>query len=317
MEMWSNESEDKCSKAVFSLPLKPEEPLPSDCCGSGCTPCVFDIYEEDVRKWERKCKEITSGAASYSSDSCEIISRSEFKEFELESMKKVAEKCWVYRFMIPGGKRLGLNVGEHLILRSDMDDPPITRQYTPISPLDACGYFDVLIKIYEDGKMSKYVETWQVGDKVKWKGPFGKFIYTPNRYHHICMLAAGTGIAPMIQVLQSILDNDDDETRISLLYTCRTYQEILMKDVLDVSTDHWNFNVMYVISREDKPGNETRVRYGDRIHYGRIDKDLLSHEIPAPSNKVFVLICGTKSFDKDMINFLSQLGYDGSTYFRF
>lgn len=117
MEMPQNESEDKCLKAALTLPLKPEEPLPSDCCGSGCTPCVFDIYEEDVRKWEQKCKEITSGVTSYPPGSCEIISHSEFKEFELESVKKAAENCWIYRFMIPGGKSLGLKAGEHLILR--------------------------------------------------------------------------------------------------------------------------------------------------------------------------------------------------------
>lgn len=63
------------------------------------------------------------------------------------------------------------------------------------------------------------------------------------------MLAAGTGIAPMIQVLHTILNNDDDDTRINLLYACHTYQEILMKDVLDASKDHWNFNVMYAINR--------------------------------------------------------------------
>ena len=63
------------------------------------------------------------------------------------------------------------------------------------------------------------------------------------------MLAAGTGIAPMVQVLRTILDNDDDDTRINLIYACRLYQDILVKDVLDASTDHWNFNLIYAISQ--------------------------------------------------------------------
>ncbi|XP_065210352.1 NADH-cytochrome b5 reductase-like isoform X2 [Planococcus citri] len=32
----------------------PEKPLDSDCCGSGCTPCVFDVYEELLAKWKEK-----------------------------------------------------------------------------------------------------------------------------------------------------------------------------------------------------------------------------------------------------------------------
>ena len=29
-------------------PLPPEPPLPSDCCDSGCDPCVNDTYSEEL-----------------------------------------------------------------------------------------------------------------------------------------------------------------------------------------------------------------------------------------------------------------------------
>lgn len=29
-------------------PRPPEKPLPSDCCGSGCSVCVNDAYEEEL-----------------------------------------------------------------------------------------------------------------------------------------------------------------------------------------------------------------------------------------------------------------------------
>ena len=42
-------------------PQPPREPEPSECCGSGCVPCVYDnywervaIYEEELREWEAR-----------------------------------------------------------------------------------------------------------------------------------------------------------------------------------------------------------------------------------------------------------------------
>ena len=29
-------------------PIRPEKPLPSDCCESGCAVCVFDLYAEEL-----------------------------------------------------------------------------------------------------------------------------------------------------------------------------------------------------------------------------------------------------------------------------
>ncbi|MGB0132301.1 oxidoreductase-like domain-containing protein [Dokdonella sp.] len=33
-------------------PQKPAEPDPLDCCGSGCTRCVFDIHDEAVQRYK-------------------------------------------------------------------------------------------------------------------------------------------------------------------------------------------------------------------------------------------------------------------------
>ncbi|MCW9706190.1 oxidoreductase-like domain-containing protein [Fodinibius salsisoli] len=39
---------------------KPEPPLPTDCCGSGCTRCVYDMYKDHLaiyKEWKKEQEE--------------------------------------------------------------------------------------------------------------------------------------------------------------------------------------------------------------------------------------------------------------------
>lgn len=36
---------------------KPIKPLPTDCCGSGCPKCIYDIYAEHLKKYKEWKKE--------------------------------------------------------------------------------------------------------------------------------------------------------------------------------------------------------------------------------------------------------------------
>ena len=35
-------------------PLPPEAPLPSDCCDSGCDPCVHDSYSDELQYYREQ-----------------------------------------------------------------------------------------------------------------------------------------------------------------------------------------------------------------------------------------------------------------------
>ncbi len=37
-------------------PTPPEPPSPSECCDSGCDPCVYDLHAEAVDKYRRKLR---------------------------------------------------------------------------------------------------------------------------------------------------------------------------------------------------------------------------------------------------------------------
>ena len=69
------------------------------------------------------------------------------------------------------------------------------------------------------------------------------------QYDQVIMLAAGTGIAPMLQLIRAALDNDYDDTRLTLLYSCKKASDILMKDQLDEFKAFWNFKVTYFLTQ--------------------------------------------------------------------
>ena len=59
------------------------------------------------------------------------------------------------------------------------------------------------------------------------------------------------------------------------------------------------------------------IRYGDNIHYGRVNEDIVRERIGYKTDTTLVLICGTRSFDKDMINYVKRCGITEKNYFKF
>lgn len=301
---------------AVELPCKPNEPSDSDCCGSGCMPCVFDIYEQEVKIWERECARIRNATIIGNDGLSEenVLSELEYRRFVISDIWEETADTNRYRFHLIINKSLGLKIGQHIVIRGKANNETVTRQYTPVSDIACTGYFDLVIKIYKDGKMSRIIKEWKVDDEVDMRGPFGSLNYFPGKFKVILMLAAGTGIAPMSQVIQGVLNNEEDETFIHLLYACHKYQDILMKRELDEWSDYWNFSVSYVLSQE----KDGKYRYGDRIYKGRIDETYIQREINnKPVNKWLVLICGTRSFNDDMIKYCTNLGFNQQHLFRF
>ncbi|TAJ50789.1 MAG: hypothetical protein EPN60_18890 [Nevskiaceae bacterium] len=44
------------------LPPRPLAPSEDDCCHQGCAPCVFDLYERALERWEERVAAAQKGA---------------------------------------------------------------------------------------------------------------------------------------------------------------------------------------------------------------------------------------------------------------
>lgn len=140
-------------------------------------------------------------------------------------------------------------IGQHITIQAEIDGKPIQRSYTPVSSDDDRGSFSLLIKSYPTGNISKYVANLKIGETIKVKGPKGQFKYTPGLVKRFGMIAGGTGITPMLQIIRAITSNPDDKTEVDLIFANVNAEDILLKEDLDaLAKQHANFRVYYVLN---------------------------------------------------------------------
>ena len=92
-------------------------------------------------------------------------------------------------------------------------------------------------------RVVQILQDLEVGDFVEVRGPIGHFEYTrPGHFVHnrkegrcnrINMIAGGTGITPMYQVMKRILSDENDTTALRLLYANQTEDDILVRHELE------------------------------------------------------------------------------------
>merc|ERR1712098_403592 len=108
----------------------------------------------------------------------------------------------------------------------------VVRYYTPTTPHHHKGHFDLVIKVYPQGKMSQYIDKLAIGDSILVSGPKGLHVYKRNQSKHLGLIAGGTGITPCYQLIQQILDDPEDHTQVSLLYGNLTEDDIIIRDMI-------------------------------------------------------------------------------------
>ncbi|KAK8624177.1 hypothetical protein V6N13_065530 [Hibiscus sabdariffa] len=228
-----------------------------------------------------------------------------------------------FRFALPSEHQvLGLPVGKHIFLCAVIDDKLCMRAYTPSSTVDEVGYFDLVVKVYfkgvhpkfpNGGLMSQHLDSLPLGSSLDVKGPLGHIEYTgrgnflvhgkPKFAKKLAMLAGGTGITPIYQVIQAILKDPKDETEMYVVYANRTEDDILLKDELDGwAKKHDRLKVWYVVQES--------VREGWQYSLGFVTESILRDHIPEGSGDTLALACGPPP----MIQFAVQPNLEKMNY---
>lgn len=238
-----------------------------------------------------------------------VLTPTEFQDFVLKEKTEVSHNVAIYRFALPRPTDiLGLPIGQHISLAATIAGQPkeVVRSYTPISSDNEAGYFDLLIKAYAQGNISKYLAELKVGQTMKVRGPKGAMVYTPNMCRHIGMIAGGTGITPMLQIIKAIIRNrprngGNDTTKVDLIFANVNPDDILLQEELEklVKEDE-GFRVYYVLNNPPE---------GWTSGVGFVTPDMIKERLPAPASDIKVLICGPPPMVSAMKKATESLGY--------
>uniref|UniRef100_A0A673K607 NADH-cytochrome b5 reductase n=1 Tax=Sinocyclocheilus rhinocerous TaxID=307959 RepID=A0A673K607_9TELE len=231
---------------------------------------------------------------------------------------------------------LGLPIGQHIYLSARIDGNLVVRPYTPVSSDDDKGFVDLVVKIYyknvhpkfpEGGKMSQYLESLRIGDTIDFRGPSGLLIYKgrgsfairPDKKSdpvnktakHVGMIAGGTGITPMLQIIQAIMKDTKDETVCYLLFANQTEKDILLRPELEeIMANHpTRFKLWFTVDRAPD---------GWEYSQGFINEDMVKNHLPPPADDTLILMCGPPPMIQFACNpSLDKVGHSNDRRFTF
>ncbi|CAO3592814.1 unnamed protein product [Absidia cylindrospora] len=227
------------------------------------------------------------------------------KQFKLLEKIEINHNTSLYRFSLPKSTDvLGLPIGQHISVITTIDGEDEVRNYTPTTGNETQGHFDLVIKTYPEGRVSKHMAKLQPGDTINVQGPKGAYFYTPNVMKEIGMIAGGTGITPMLPIIKATLRNADDMTKLTLIYANNSLEDILLKNELDRLERQYSdqFKVHHVLAIPPKESWNQGV--------GFVTTDTLASWMPPPADDVQLLLCGPPDMMIDIEKATAELGYN-------
>lgn len=140
---------------------------------------------------------------------------------------------------VDGPGSFDFRAGQFFTLVADIDGRPERRAYSASSAPGA-SRLEVTVKHVAGGRFSTHVHRGlRVGDQLAIRGPAGSFHLEPQPPDQIVLVAAGSGVTPMMSIIRTQLTDSADRTRIALLYSSRCAEEVIFADQLTrLAKDH-------------------------------------------------------------------------------
>ena len=147
--------------------------------------------------------------------------------------------------------RFAFRPGEHVTVRRTVAGVEHRRSYSICAPVG--GPLRVGVRRVEGGVFSRWlVDEARVGDSVEVQPPSGRFTVDPSAGGSHVLVAAGSGITPLLSIGSSLLRASD--ARVTLVYgNRRAASTMFLEELGDLKNEHpARFELVHVLSREPR-----------------------------------------------------------------
>mmetsp|Transcript_33161 Transcript_33161/g.38615 ORF Transcript_33161/g.38615 Transcript_33161/m.38615 type:complete len:585 (+) Transcript_33161:484-2238(+) len=231
------------------------------------------------------------------------------------------------RFNLYGAlQHSGLDIGQFIGLRGECDGETLQGYFSPITRPDDEGVIGILCR--NDSKGGPITELLNCarpgsvmymcamgGLRLKFKGE--SILFCDKRIRRIGLVAGGTGIAPMIQIVRAYSDHVRKNRGkvplhgLNLIYAAEGEHDLAFMKLLDrVEKDfprHFRFYV-----KLDKPP----LGWTEGVGFVETH-DIKDHLMYPPNDDDLIVICGPPVFENAMRKNLFKVGYKPSQWFSF
>jgi ring-1,2-phenylacetyl-CoA epoxidase subunit PaaE len=230
-----------------------------------------------------------------------------FFPLKIKEIRKETADCVSVLFDIPEhlAPNFTFKQGQYLTLKTTVDGEEIRRSYSICSaPFE--NELRIAIKHVEGGLFSTYAnKKLKKGDTLEVAKPDGRFntILNFNNKKHYVLIAAGSGITPILSILKSIL-NEEPQSEVTLIYGNKNATSVIFREEIEglKNKNMQRLRVFHVLSRERVDsellhGRINAAKMKDFI--GKVPEILLRNKIPTEAGMGNeYLLCGPE----DMIN---------------
>ncbi|MFI6996311.1 1,2-phenylacetyl-CoA epoxidase subunit PaaE [Nocardia sp. NPDC050175] len=232
--------------------------------------------------------------------------RSAFHTLTVADVESLCDDAVAVRFAVPDelADEFDFQPGQSLMLRRTVDGVEHRRSYSICAPVGAPPR--VGVREVTDGLFSSWlVHQVKAGDKIDVQAPSGTFAADPAKGGRHVLIAAGSGITPMLSIAGSMLTNSDAE--VVLLYGNRRTRSVMFVEEIADLKDQFGarLDVIHVLSRELREVE---------LFSGRLDAQRLRailDTVPTDDIDDFWL-CGPYGMITDAREVLTALGVDKS-----
>lgn len=205
--------------------------------------------------------------------------------------------------------------GQHALLSIRINGETFRRTYSFHTSPDIDDRVGITVRAVEGGLISNYLQTNNSTSDIGLEGVAGDFIVEPSQDNkrHLVMFAAGSGITPIMAMLKTIL-HGEPHSRISLIYSNKTYPRIIFKDELASLSKAFRgrLEVYHVLTQDKNPPIDAPIFYKSRLSK-LIAKKMLKMILAEATYPVEYYLCGPFGFMQTAEEAIRALDPDKTT----